>query len=171
MIVAAFDPGKTTGYAVLDTTTQTVLEAGPLVDLFNDEAEQDRLFSLLHELQPQVVVCENYLGSGPRNPDNQNAIQLIGFVKAAARSYLPGVTFRLQNPGSRKSWLKNASRALFGTETYNKAQSHPIDALAHAIRYAKDNPQTDDPNDWTNWYCKPGAPAHCAVNLNDYRGH
>ena len=171
MLIAAFDPGKATGFAVLDTGANAVLEAGKLTDLFNDPNEQQYLRSLLVTHRPDVVVVENYLGSGPRNPDNTNALKLIGFVSGTAQALLPGVTFRQQNPGTRKPWLKDSALALWGTTNYNKAQSHAVDALAHCLRYAHNNPDSDDPPDWSNLYCAPGAPAHCAVNLNDYRGH
>ena len=128
MIVAAVDPGLTTGLASYETAYDLVLgtkettdpvEVGWYLDWLRDTAEADG--------DDVVVVVENYLGAGPRTAEATHTLQVLGFVRwYAAMLGLPVV---VQAPQQRLAYVTRA------TELAPKLR-HAGAALAHALAYA-----------------------------------
>jgi hypothetical protein len=124
--ILALDPGKTCGVAWVDTETgghnALQMDHGDLVNYVG--AVLLIGFTPSEELwQPDVLIIEDYIGSGPR--DKWSKLTLLAIGRAQACAELAGVPWEMQTPQVRRPWLEEAKK--------NGYPKHATDALAHAL--------------------------------------
>ena len=166
MIIVGIDTGQTTGVAAYDTSSG-LAECRTFFQLLTDSQENANFVQWLKRQKPQVVVIEQIVGSGPRTATIQEATLISGWVAGAA---FTGTKAKVlwQTPNRRKPWLPDAAKLLGLGNGYNKAKSHSVDALAHALRVAAGkHPKLADPHDWESLWRKPGSPPACQLNFKD----
>jgi len=134
MLVAAFDPGLTTGYALADFAER---DDNPIVPF--------RLIAACalatpHEVvqwatakKPGVLIVEDFVGAGPRTREAIHTLKLVGYLQYLYTNGMLTETVRHQ-PQWRKAYVALASQVLreHPTIAYNK---HAADALAHIFAY------------------------------------
>ncbi len=123
MNLLAFDPGKTTGVAVIAIETGKILHWTQSRDLLD----------LWHNASPKadLVVAEAYVGSGPRDEFSVLTIERIGQIKLLCRMSNKKLVMRTNQ--QRRAFLRQATD-LLPKATQNK---HAVDALAHAMAYRR----------------------------------
>jgi len=126
MVVIAIDPGGTTAIVIV-RDDKRVLEAESLKDL---EGVARHLNELLRRYYSAVVVCEDFIGSGRRDANVINTLQIVGAVKAVCA--LNDVRLVMQQPYDRKAFLKEAT---LPTVHLNDAQAHALAFLERTSRH------------------------------------
>ena len=134
MRLAAFDPGGTTGVAIIDLDSSQLVWCGQ----FKTPPYQSLVDHVSHA---GIIVCESFAGN-TANPDHQATVRLIGFLEGLCE--LRGLPFVLQVPSTRYPFRETARRML--TEYH----VHAADALAHGLAYMnlrklQHSPSTDVP--------------------------
>lgn len=122
MIVMGIDPGVTTGIVVFDASKKSILS---LQELKGDDAVLEEL----HNWPLDVVVLEDFLGSGMRNAAIVATIKQIGFVRGvvATLSRERPMTVVMQWPQRRLAFETRAKAIVKG--------KHVVSAMAHVLAY------------------------------------
>lgn len=129
-LIIAVDPGKTTGLATLDATTQdlTTAEYG-----FNDTCSYvaQKASEYGSDL---LLVCESFI-IGPQTAKNTQApwsLELIGVMRYLSRSYC-GRDLALQTPATAKRFSSDVRLKEVGFWTPGKG--HANDAARHLLLF------------------------------------
>ena len=136
--VLGLDPGKTTGFALF--------QGGKLV-VSGGHPSLESVVEQIARLKPILthVVCEDYIGSGPRSTGAATAMEIIGAIKGAC--YTRSIPLTIRVPQARKAFISDAKQAV---TTKGKARRHAIDAAAHVLSflyYTEDNDGTTKDQD------------------------
>ena len=134
MLVAAFDPGLTTGYALADFAERDdnpivpfrLLAAHPI------ESVSD-VVGIAYQTGTGVLVVEDFVGAGMRTRDAIHTLKLVGFLQHLYTNSLTVQTV-VHQPQWRKGYVALAEQVLREHPlcAYNK---HAADALAHIFAY------------------------------------
>ncbi len=126
MFIVAVDPGsRGHGFCYYDASKQKVvryfetshmLHIGATIDSLNSRGLVD------------VVVIEDFVGQGPRDPNAIMTLRMLGFIEGFA--HFLGIEVVIQAPQIRRPFLAQAG-ALVG------AGHHFTDATAHALAFAE----------------------------------
>ena len=119
----AFDPGKTTGYAYLDS--HSLEEVGQLSHL-------NEVGDLIAEIMPDVIVYESYPRNWARHNDFHYPVEVIGVIKYA--SYGVNRPTVPQTPGMVKCgyWTIEKMKAI---GLYQVGKPHARDAVRHLLHW------------------------------------
>ena len=134
--VIGIDPGKTSGVAFVDGCSGSV-------DIITcgDYDTRDSLYATIRHLvtvyHVDMVVIEDFIGSGPRTPAAILTLKLIGFLEGMLTEL--DITHRLQPPQWRKPFLREAKE-------FEGVPHHSRDALAHALFYLYQSERDNDGN-------------------------
>jgi len=120
MRVCGIDPGRTTGLVVCDVS-------GVVIQAL-DVRDRESLVEFLTTHNPDVLVVEDFLGSGPRSADAIYTLKMLGFIEGC--SHYLGMFHVMQPPQWRRAFLDKAQLVF----PYHK-QRHCKDALAHVLAY------------------------------------
>lgn len=134
MLVVAFDPGLTTGYALADFGGRDGSNVVPfhLLEAGSTEYIGVTLNKALY-YNPDVLIVEDFVGAGQRTREAIHTLKLVG-----ALQFLEYTTDRwrtvVHQPQWRKGYVAAASDLLRSHPTikYNK---HAADAVAHLFAY------------------------------------
>lgn len=140
--ILCLDPGITTGWALITTRGRIVdygqFKAVPLMSGPETGDQDDDRHKFLQQLSglkiPSVVVMEDFIGSGRRDPHMNNTMKLVGYFLALAHNRF--IPTQLQVPQARRPFLVQAEKALSLSKT--GAKRHAVDALAHGFKYLHD---------------------------------
>ena len=125
MIIAAIDPGVTTGFAYIDTLSSSSDFISPSSYHLTTFTDVNDLIDCIKEIAPDLIVIEDFNTSGTLNRERKITIMVIGAVLASQRWLdRPAI---LHVPQHRLAYLKQAR------EMFPKAIIHSIDALAHLL--------------------------------------
>ena len=133
MLVAAFDPGLTTGYALADFGGRDGSSVVPFRLL------TAQVLTCVEEVIAQaapftdVLIVEDFVGAGQRTREAIHTLKLVGYLQY--RYFLdPATRTVLHQPQWRKGYVAAASDLLRShpTLTYNK---HAADAVAHLFAF------------------------------------
>ena len=136
--LVAFDPGKTTGLAVLSfsDTTLPSLRA-------HDQLDVEQFFTALQLVAswttPVTVVCEDFtLRRGrPMSSDQTLPMYLIGALQYVAY-HNRSITLVMQTPAAAKQGVTDEHLENLGLlQTPKTKWDHANDALRHAVQYLK----------------------------------
>ena len=127
--IVGIDPGGTTGLARVDASSGDLLEC----------AEAKTTEGIRRSLVPwcstngfdAIVVCEDFIGGGPRNADAIMTLKLIGFCEGV--SLLCSAKFVVQQPQVRRAYVEEARRRGVAQGKFERGSVHEIDAYAHAL--------------------------------------
>ena len=128
MIIAAYDPGRTTGYAQVAVDRQ-----GSIASLSVDHVSQlQGVHAVLDQMardqsDVDIVIIEDFIGAGPRTSDAIYTLKLVGLLEYGFSHPL----VIMQNPQVRKAFVSQARELL---EARHK-ERHGADALAHILAY------------------------------------
>lgn len=136
MQLIAFDPGQSTGWAVLRTANKS-----GIVEKFGVTRTPEKLFEVLDEYGGvDLAICEDYI----INPavmrkgfthawDKGLTLRAIGAIQFWCREH--NIEFVLQQPST-----KPAGYGFMGaTYVKGKAGQHHLDAIAHGVYYCVKN--------------------------------
>lgn len=134
MLVAAFDPGLTTGYALADFAERDGSDVVPF-RLLRACAFEDihAVLGAVEMDRHDVRVVEDFVGAGPRTREAIHTLKLVGALQYWNYTSLAVQTV-MHQPQWRKGYVAAASDLLrqHPTLAYNK---HAADALAHIFAY------------------------------------
>lgn len=130
--ILAADPGKTTGIARVTVQAGVIVHV-ELAQETNPHAFVDRL-QYLRDVTILEVVIENFVGGGMRNADSSLTERFVGYYSLTAEHL--GYRVTLQEPSFRKHRLAQA-KELAQVWDPQGTQPHAVDALAHALAYAR----------------------------------
>ena len=134
MLVAAFDPGLTTGYALADFGGRDGSNVVPfhLLDAGHTEYIGVTINRAWH-FRPDVLIVEDFIGAGQRTREAILTLKLVGALQFLEYSSDAWKTV-MHQPQWRKGYVAAASDLLRShpTLTYNK---HAADAVAHLFAY------------------------------------
>jgi hypothetical protein len=123
MKIAGVDPGGTIGFVHYDADRKSVLRFFEAADIVN-------VMTTLRQLQLDemldVVVVEDFIGYGPRDPHIIHTIKVLGATEYLCRFF--GIPLVIQAPQQRKAFLKDAGELVGHGH-------HFTDALAHVLSY------------------------------------
>lgn len=124
-----FDPGDTTGFAVLDFDGD-LLAYGVAVDFFGEpDAKQLKLF--LGQYTLQAVVIEKFRGRGGGSQKTQRRIEWLTWI-AGQRN----LTVVLQDPAQRMAFQADAHDKLpRDLGEVHRLRIHVVEAIAHGLAY------------------------------------
>lgn len=126
-VIIGIDPGITTGVAVLDLRSLQLVEKAQT----RDPTEVCTLLDnyTYGKQVVRAVVIEDFVGSGPRDPNAITTIKYVGGFEMIARS--KGYDVQVRAPQQRRPFVSQA-KADYGLDTGEK---HIADALAHVLSY------------------------------------
>jgi hypothetical protein len=126
--IAGLDPGVTSGFAVFDTTTRKFTHAGDYKDPLVLGRKVVRMYKakLIY-----IVVIEDFVGSGRRNPYIVTTIKNLGFYEGLCALY--GIPHKLQAPQQRRAFIDEAVRLLPNGHHFIDAGAHCL-AAAHRLK-------------------------------------
>lgn len=131
MRLIALDPGKTTGYCVLDTP-MTVAELG---EIKGSQPTDQRILSLIESQRPDEVVVEAFRlypwKAQELSLSDLLPIRLIGAIKLCCAAHKVGYA---EQPASNKTFF--SEKLLKSVGLYKPGMPHAMDALRHALRRA-----------------------------------
>jgi hypothetical protein len=134
MIVAAFDPGRVTGYARATIGDERVDGVYPLISF---GAKQLNTWEHVHhnlfaDEWVDIMIVEDFVGGGPRTTDAIHTLKLVGLIQYGRRD-IPVI---VQPPQFRRAFVEEARQLL---EAKHKHR-HGADALAHILywRYKRE---------------------------------
>lgn len=133
MIVAAYDPGVTTGYAVADVRDRLsdphIIALGALEDI---NAVRHAVSVLEPSYDVRVRIVEDFIGGGSRTREAIHTLKLVGFLELADN----GTTLTIEShvPQWRKAFVTEA-QALAEAQGFRSAGRHGVDALSHILYY------------------------------------
>ena len=136
----AIDPGGTTGICHIVETEHQYNIVG--LCLLRDI---DQLRSFLCELEPSLIVCEDFVGSGAwKSTQHLIPPRLIGGILMWGLLY--GTPVVLQTPSQRhlSGAHELSSTLLKDLQVYAKYKAHLIDSTAHAIFYINQQVKSTD---------------------------
>ena len=128
MMVVSFDPGKTTGYAVLDTNQmneERIFDYGEIDT--RDGKGLVHIEKKLFGLRPGHVMTESFTHRHQTGND-YTAVEVIGVIRKAC--FEKKIPFLLQSPGLKKFWDNDKLKAI---DLYIPAAPHCNDALRHLL--------------------------------------
>ena len=138
MKILAIDPGSgTTGWAVTDAKgtllTHGQFKSLPLLSNVRPYDADTRLFMVnFTGLQkPDLIIVEDFVGSGRRDSHITNTIKLLGYYLALAHT--SNIPTRMQVPQARRPFVEQAKKKIKGYDN-----RHAADALAHCFKYLHD---------------------------------
>lgn len=124
------DPGKTIGYA------KVVVEGSRLVSIMvSQERREDwssfgsKPLNLVNDCD--VLVIEDFVGSGHRSKESNLVLKMIGAFQLAGLA--KGKIVLVQAPASRRKYLKTSEK-LYKQHTGYPICHHGRDALAHVLK-------------------------------------
>jgi len=101
MLVLGIDPGVTTGIALYDDESSSVVYAK---DVQSPVIVYEVLQTFLEEtVTDKAIIIESYVGAGPRTQEAVHTIKMVGFVEFLCQSW--GLTLFSQAPQQRKHQL------------------------------------------------------------------
>ncbi len=129
MIVAAFDPGRTTGFAQAAFGKQGADGVRPLLSVSTKQlsdvsAVRDQM---LLARMADIIIVEDFIGAGPRTSDAVFTLKLVGLLEYG----FPNTTVIMQNPQRRKPFVAMAREML----NAQHKDRHGADALAHIFAW------------------------------------
>ena len=127
MNIAAFDPGISTGFAIV-SCDGLVIDYGTIRQLHTFEKKK-QLAEILDAHRVQVIVFEKYIGRTDADVETLGAIHNI--LEYATTH---GISIIEQRPLDRKPFEAEAQNLIPAGVQLRK---HCIDALAHALRYVE----------------------------------
>jgi hypothetical protein len=134
MLVAAFDPGLTTGYALADFAERDDNPIVPfrLISAYPLDSPAD-VVRKANESWADIIVVEDFVGSGPRTREATHTLKLVGYLQYFNITHFTSKTI-LHQPQWRKGYVALAEQVLREHPLcqYNK---HAADALAHIFAY------------------------------------
>ena len=139
-ILIAVDPGKLSGFVVLDIE-QTLVDGSTPVILDSSEREQMETCFTVHELLSKRdsdtvvrVVCENFLITTQtgKKKDTHYSLEIIGTIRYLCG--LHGVPFALQKPADGKSFSTDERLKSMGLYV-SGGHGHARDAMRHAVYF------------------------------------
>ena len=130
--VMAFDPGETTGVAVMTNLEMT----------YSCQLITPTQFTGIHEIKkiiethkPNMIICENYRIYGWATKQHQwaelHTPKLIGCIVCLA--VLKGVPIQFQMAVEGKGWVTDQKLKAWGF--YERGEKHARDAMRHACYY------------------------------------
>lgn len=133
--ILSIDPGLTIGWCFLAIEGQKVLDL--LVSEYRTEgiAFGSDPMVRLQSGGFDVLVIEDFVGSGPRTKESCYTLKMIGAFEQVALSQ--GIEVAIQTNIMRKPWLKDAVKLHREWNNDRYPCHHGKDALAHALRYLK----------------------------------
>ena len=144
--VLAFDPGYSTGWALIESGADgsaqgaKALEWGTLEhsrQVYKGENPMaPAIESLMLRGDPDYLTIENFVGSGQRSESMVFTMNFVGYLMAYAHTH--GYKPVLQTPAQRKTWMKQATNLTGAGFNPNNAKAigklrHAADAAAHAL--------------------------------------
>lgn len=118
-LLMAIDPGGSIGVAMnIDGKYATCTLVVPR-----------ELWDMIKDTHPDMVAFEAFIGSGMRDRNINNALEMVGSIQGAC--HVLGIDYYPQQPQSRKAFLLEAYEILKGTKG---TTVHERDALAHLLR-------------------------------------
>lgn len=128
MIVAAYDPGRITGYAqvALDRQGSIASLSVTAVDQFYDVAWVRKQLATDIAIA-DIIIVEDFIGAGPRTSDAIFTLKLVGYLQHTVTD----ARLVMQNPQVRKAFVTQARELL---EARHKDR-HGADALAHILAF------------------------------------
>ena len=130
MIVSAFDPGVTTGYAL---ATFDERYDGNVVPFRLIDAKPVIMIEELHLLVDQeddVRIVEDFVGAGHRTPEAIHTLKLVGYLQHTPNH--AGIVV-VQSPQRRKAFVSKAIELI--NDKGLAPSKHAADALAHILYY------------------------------------
>lgn len=139
-IILAIDPGKTTGWAILDP--EGVFHSDQVAGRFDFYRTLRALAAPGHPLE--VVIEAFTITARTSTTDRQyDALYIIGYVEAVCE--VNGWDFTTQSPGSAKAFASNDKLAAIGWRNPTPG-GHADDAARHLLTYlATHHPATAEP--------------------------
>ena len=135
MIVIAFDPGGTVGYAFYDGKELTI-HGGEITD---DNDYHLKLWSMLGTMQPNTIIYEQFTYRKGKEAADLTARDCIGVIKLYAGLHKQSVAL-LDSPV-----VKGKSKTSFWSDDklkriglYNVGKPHQNDATRHLLHYLVD---------------------------------
>jgi len=127
LTIAAFDPGGTTGVALVHYSSSAIRvvrsSQEPLIT-FNP-IKWLSTAALDSRWHVDAVVCEQFLGAGPRSKASNDTLKLIGAIEYGSRYF--EFKYVAAPPQARMPGMTQARTLAQG--------AHAVDAMAHAIAY------------------------------------
>lgn len=144
--ILAIDPGLTIGWCYL------VVKGLEVVELIVSEHRTEGIafgsdpMSFLQKAKLDVLVIEDFVGSGPRTKESCYTLKMIGAFEQVGRSR--GLEVAIQTNIMRKPWLKDGVKLHRALKSGKYPCHHGKDALAHALRYLKNQGEPWDKKEW-----------------------
>ena len=136
----AIDPGKASGFVVLDITETFATGARPII-LYSGEPEQQETCAWVDSFLSDpdndakiYIVMEDFLITPEtgKKKDTRYSLEIIGAVRYLAK--LHGIPFALQTSSNAKSFAENDRIRSMGLWVPG-GEGHAKDAMRHAILY------------------------------------
>lgn len=126
---AVFDPGDTTGFAVLDFSGD-LLAYGVAVDFFG-EPDAKQLKMLLSRYTLQAMVIEKFRGRGGGSQKTQRRIEWLTWLAGQRK-----LVIVQQEPSQRMAFQADAHGKLpRDLEEIHRLRIHVVEAVAHGLAY------------------------------------
>ena len=130
MYIVAYDPGKTTGYAILDTLEAKSERLYDYGEIDTSEGRGlDHVERKLRALKPGQIICESFVHRHVTGA-NYTAVEVIGILRKTA--FQLRTPFLLQNAAVKQFWDNNKLKMV---EHYVPGKPHCNDAIRHALYY------------------------------------
>ena len=131
------DPGKTSGFVVLDITDTLIDDATPGIVESSEKEQMSTCYDVHHLLSADNdifyrIVCEDFIITTQtgKKKDTRYSLEIIGALRYLAGMY--HVPFTLQRPSEAKSFVSNERLKSMGL--YVKGgEGHMRDAMRHAV--------------------------------------
>lgn len=136
----AVDPGKLSGFVILDITQTLVDDSQPVI-VESSERDQLDVCYTIHDLisKPEdgrvyKLVCEDFFITPQtgKKKDTRYSLEIIGTLRYLCRLY--SVPFSLQSPSEGKSFSTDERLKSMGLYVAG-GKGHMRDAMRHAIYY------------------------------------
>lgn len=119
--IMAFDPGSTTGVAIQEGTSLTLLQLRGLEAVWDE----------LHRVEPDMIIYEDFLYQRRRDKVVLTPVEVIGVLKLYAN--LNEVLIRKQSAAIGKSFWTDRKIKKLGL--WREGSVHAMDALRHLLYF------------------------------------
>jgi len=131
-MMISIDPGITTGLVIAKFSSMTDIKPVVAIDSRDISVIIDTVNSYIETHGAEVIIVEDFVGSGFRSKDTKATIELLGFVKSYYGIIMEQLVV-VQQPQFRKHCY-NESKTILSKHKINKVH-HAKDAFAHLIAY------------------------------------
>lgn len=134
MIILAFDPGLTVGWAVFygDSVLGQRFKQDRGEEIITNQCADSEVLDVISSHIPDVIVYEQFIARDKTKLD-LTAVEVIGVIKQYANSQQREVELQAQQPSHAKFFWNNKKLKQLGM--YKAGMPHANDALRHLLTY------------------------------------